>query len=198
MHVQPFKESKMSLTSIPMPSFNTLAKCATAVYAIEAAFRMILKNKFITVFPDNSYTGRAIHQCLDISQYVLGAAVFFVLTPRSSPLISRIAASVGIALVLPLPLVFKAICQLSPKSNYYEVLDHTAQLMRVGSKLGVVLTAMTAFRQAEPGTAHLLGVARLVGLATALVFDFLTTHVYMRSGSRDFYTYLRGRPSSTI
>jgi hypothetical protein len=107
----------MSLTSIPLPSFNTLANCAAAVYAIEAAFRMILKNKFITVFPDNSYTGRAIHQCLDISQYVLGAAFFLVPLSHPRSLSQIIAQIAGIALVLCKLKFYRFGCVKAPGFN---------------------------------------------------------------------------------
>jgi hypothetical protein len=54
------------------------------------------------------------------------------------------------------------------------------------------MAAMRAFQETESRMAQLLGAARLVGLATALVFDAATTSVYGSSRTKDFYIHLRG------
>lgn len=178
----------MSLSSIPAPSFNTLASCAASLCVAEGAFRLCLKNKFMPVFSDDSFPGRAIHQCLDISHYLLGAALVFVQRPQE-PLSLKIASAV---LRLPVPLVCKAICQrIDSNSPIYRRLDRIAQVARVGIKFAFVVAAFVAFPHIEPGKAQLLGLAQLVGLTMPFVYDALKTAEYLMSRNRDFYLHIK-------
>ncbi len=178
----------MSLISISLPSFNTLANCATFVWAVEAAFRGTLKSKSIVIFSDSSTIGRAVHQCLDISQYLLGTALFLSLTVSGSTS-RKIAAPV---LCLFAPLFCKAICQtVSEESVIYRIADHIVQVMRVGIKFGFVAVAIKNFRHTEPGMAQLLGVVQIVGFTMVSMSDALETTSHLISRTRDFYLSLR-------
>jgi len=171
-----------------LPSFNTLANCATSLWVIEGAFRMCLGNKFFAVFPDDSFTGRAIHQCLDISQYLLGAALVVSRTTQESTS-SKIIKAV---LFLPVPLLCKAICQrIDSESATYRYLDSIAQIVRIAIKGTFVVAAFLAFRQIESGKAQLLGIAQLFGFTMPFVYDALKTSEYLICCKRDFYLHLR-------
>lgn len=178
----------MSLTSISSLSFNTLANYAACLCGIEKAFVTILKRKSPPIiFRDNSFTGRAINQCLDISHYLLGAALF--LSPAFQwSASSRIAASI---LILPVPLFCKAICQMvSSKSATYRFSDHAVQVVRVGVKLGFVIAAIKTLRHRESG-AELLEVVQAAGFLTAFVLDASTTFNYLMCSLSDFYLHRR-------
>ena len=178
----------MSLSSIPLPSFNTLVNCATLLLITENAFRKCLGNKSFAVFSDDSFTGRAIHQCLDISQYLLGAALIVSRATQESTN-SKIIKAV---LCLPVPLLCKAICQrIDSKSATYRYLDGISQIARLAIKGTFIVAAVLAFRHIEPGKAQFLGFAKLVGFTMPFVYDALKTREYLMSRSRDFYLYLR-------
>lgn len=177
----------MSLAFISSLSSNTLANYAACLCVIEKAFVSSLKNP--TIFPDNSITGRAINQCLDISHYVLGAALFFPPAFQWSAS-SKIAASI---LILPAPLFCKAICQMvSSQSAIYRFSDNVVQVARVGVKFGFVLAHIKTSRYKE-SWAQLLAVVQTAGVLMAFVLDALTTIDYLNTpGSmRDFYLHRR-------
>ena len=183
----------MSLASISLPPFNTVANCAISIWAIEGVFRTALKSKFIVLFSDSSTTGRAIHQCLDISQYLLGTAL--LLSRATSWSVSRkIAASV---LLLPVPLFCKAICQkVSKGSTIYRIADSTVQVMRVGINFAFVLAAMKDLLLTEPGMAQLLGAVQITGVIMVSLLDATNTINYLITShliasKRDFYLHLR-------
>ena len=181
----------MSLTSIPLPSFNTLANCATFLCATEGAFRMVLNNKFPVVFSDDSFTGRAIHQCLDISHYLLGAAL--VLSPTNQ--VSANRKIIGAVLFLPVPLFCKAICQrVDSKSAVYWYSDRIAQVARVSVKFGFLVAALQTFRWGQLGMAELLGAVKITGVVMASLFDSINTINYLLSSKRDFYLHLKWSP----
>jgi hypothetical protein len=151
-----------------------------------------LGDKFLTVFPDESFTGRAIHQCLDISQYLLGAALVVSRTTQESTS-SKI---VGAVLFLPVPLLCKAICQrIDSKSAIYRCLDGIAQIVRIAIKGTFVAAAILAFRHIEPGKAQwkaqFWDFAQMAGFTMPFVYDALKTSRYLMSGNKDFYLYLR-------
>ncbi|HEX4839922.1 MAG TPA: hypothetical protein VFU89_05735 [Rhabdochlamydiaceae bacterium] len=140
------------------------------------------------VFSDDSFPGRAIHQCLDISHYLLGAALVFVRRPQESINLKIVKA----VLLLPVPLVCKAICQrIDSKSPIYKLLDSIAQIARIAIKFAFVVVAFAAFPHIEPGKAQLLGFAQLVGRTMPLVYDTLTTIGYLISRNRDFYLHIK-------
>jgi hypothetical protein len=172
----------MSLTSISSLSFNTLSKHAIGLLGIDKGFQTILKRKDLIVFRDNSFIGRAIHQCLDISHYVFGTVLFLSSTFQMSAS-SRIAAAI---LVLPVPLFCKAICQMaSSESATYQFSDHVVQVVRVGVKFAFAIAAIK-----QPG-AQFLEIVRATGFVLAFIVDACTTLNYLMSNTRDFYIHLR-------
>ncbi len=178
----------MSLSSIPLPSVYTLAKCTASLWATEGTFRACLGNKTYAIFSDDSFTGRAIHQCLDISQYLLGAALVVSRTTQESTSLKII----GAVLFLPAPLLCKAICQkIDSESAIYSYLDGISQIARLAIKGTFIVAAFLAFRHIEPGKAQLLGFAKLFVFTMPFVYDALKTSEYLICRKRDFYLHLR-------
>jgi len=179
----------MRLTSISLPPFNTLANYAGFLWGIEKVFQSILKRKDFVIFSDGSFSGRAIHQCLDISSYLLGTALFLSPTFQLS-VGTRITASI---LLLPVPLFCKTICQMdSSKSATYQFSDRVVQVVRVGVKLGFAIAAIKTFRYNEPRAQLLFEVVKTAGFITAFVLDTFKTLGYLISASpKDFYLHLR-------
>jgi hypothetical protein len=179
----------MSLTSIGLLSYNSLSKSASCLFVIERGFQSILKSKFPVVFPDNSFTGRAIHQCLDISHYLLGTALFLSPTFQLSAS-SRIAASI---LLLPAPLFCKIICQMSRSRSTYQFSDSVVQVLRVGVKFSFAIAAIKTLQYKELWIQS-LEIVKATGFITAFVLDAFQTFEYLiKSDPKDFYLHLRWR-----
>ncbi|HEX4839538.1 MAG TPA: hypothetical protein VFU89_03750 [Rhabdochlamydiaceae bacterium] len=179
----------MSLPSIGFFSFNAFANYVASFYVFEKIFQSVLKMKSLGVFSDTAFTGRATHQCLDITHYFLGVTLFlspiFQLSDRS-----RIAASI---LILPVPLFCKAICQMaSSGSATYRFSDSVIQVSRVSVKLGFVIAFIKTIRFKEPVGVQLLEVVKAAGFITAFVLDAFKTFEYLISADpKDFYLHLR-------
>ena len=166
-------------------TFNTIATSATAVCIGEALFR----KAGIRLFSDDSNVGRGILHGLDISQYLLAAACFLVPMPTAR----LIGTVIGIAFVLPTPLICKAICKWTNlNSETYQFASEGVQAFRSGSKILFLCPAGLVFLRAETGIAKVISGCKFVVLTLALVSDTVTSQNYINQSTiKDFYLYLR-------